>query len=163
MAGRKAELFASRIYQIVGRDYQAGHPEALHFPPAIAKQYRRRVKRFKGAILVQNRRDLGNVSLEMIGTGLRISARAEGDLGMRRFALITALISALIAASDANAQSRRCGGFVRALIGAGIAAALGSSNGAAKPSEKDYRDGVLRPAQLKECLLTAHRTDLEDE
>ncbi len=66
------------------------------------------------------------------------------------------------AAPEANAQARRGGGFVGALIGAGIVAALGKS-GAAKPRDKDYGEGMLRPAQLKDCLLTAHRMDLEDE
>jgi hypothetical protein len=69
---------------------------------------------------------------------------------------------ALVLDPVADAQSRRGGGLVRALIAAGIAASIGKG-GTAKPSEKDYGVGMLRPAQLKECLLTAHRLDLEDE
>jgi hypothetical protein len=64
--------------------------------------------------------------------------------------------------TSADAQSRRGGGLVRALIAAGIAAAIGKG-GAAKPGEKDYGDRVLRPAELKSCLIAAHRLDLQDE
>jgi hypothetical protein len=81
---------------------------------------------------------------------------------MRRF-VVAALTFALIgAAPEANAQSRRSGGLVRALIGAGIAGALGKG-GTAKPSEKDYGERMLRPSQLKDCLLNAHRLDQQDE
>jgi hypothetical protein len=81
---------------------------------------------------------------------------------MHRFAVIGALTIALVSAPGADAQSRRGGGLVRALIGAGIAAARGKG-GTAIPSEKDYGERMLRPAQLKDCLLTAHRLDLQDE
>jgi hypothetical protein len=77
---------------------------------------------------------------------------------MRRIAVVGALIVALVGTSEANAQSRRGGGLVRALFGAGVAA-LGKS-GSAKPSEKDYGERTLRPSQLKSCLVTAHRLDL---
>jgi hypothetical protein len=41
-------------------------------------------------------------------------------------------------------------------------AALGKS-GTAKPSERDYSSSILRPTQLKDCLLAAHRLDFVDE
>lgn len=79
-----------------------------------------------------------------------------------RCAVIATLIIALLGGTSADAQSRRGGGLVRALIAAGIAAAIGKG-GAAKPGEKDYGDRVLRPAELKSCLIAAHRLDLQDE
>lgn len=76
---------------------------------------------------------------------------------MQKMIVTAVLIGSLVVTGEA--QARRGGGLLGALLGAGAIAVLGSLGSEARPGERDYKGNILRPAQLKECLLTAHRLD----